>query len=188
MSRKFLVVGLGNIGAEYENTRHNIGFMVLDRLAALHSTEFDHKKHAFTTEIAYKGRTLHLVKPTTYMNLSGKAVNYWLSDLNIPLENLLVIVDDIALPFGNLRMRPKGSAAGHNGLGNIEQTLGGSNYTRLRFGIDNKFYKGRQVEYVLSPFSIEEQNDLPNHIDKAVDMVYSLCLVGVQKTMTQFNE
>ena len=188
MNKKFLIAGLGNIGPEYETTRHNIGFMILDRIAELQSASFEHQRHAFTSTLNLKGRTLHLIKPTTYMNLSGKALNYWLSELKIPLENLLVVVDDIALPFGSLRMRAKGSAAGHNGLTDIENTLGSNQYPRLRFGIDNNFYKGKQADYVLSPFSKEEQKNLPEFIDKAADMIQSFCLSGIQITMTQFND
>ena len=188
MSKKFLIVGLGNIGPEYSHTRHNIGFMVIDRLANLHEAKFEHQRHAFTSSISHKGRVLHLIKPTTYMNLSGKAVNYWLAHLKIPTENLLVIVDDIALPYGKLRMRAKGSAAGHNGLGDIESTLGSNNYPRLKFGIDSNFHKGHQVDYVLSAFSKEEQKNLSIHIEKAIDMIYSFCLSGINPTMTRYND
>src|SRR3954471_22031641 len=146
---KFLIAGLGNIGAEYELTRHNIGFLVLDQLADLHKANFELGRYADKAEVKFKGRTLHLIKPTTFMNLSGKAVSYWLNELKIPKENLLVIVDEIALPFGSLRMRTKGSAAGHNGLKNIEELLGGQDYSRLRVGIGNEFGKGHQVDFVL---------------------------------------
>ena len=188
MEKKFLITGLGNIGAEYEDTRHNIGFMILDKMVGRYSSHFEHKRHTFYSLISHKGRSLHLIKPTTYMNLSGKAVNYWLSELKIPETNLLVIVDDIALPFGKLRMRAKGSAAGHNGMTNIEQMLGTRDYPRLRFGIGDNFYKGRQVEYVLGPFSIEEQKVLPEHIDRAAEMALSFCMNGIARTMTEYND
>jgi len=148
---KYLIAGLGNVGAEYELTRHNIGFLVLDQLAQ--DQKFEQDRHVFKTEIKHKGRSLHLIKPTTYMNLSGKAVSYWLKELKIPKENLLVITDDIAIPFGKIRIRKKGSAGGHNGLKNIEELTGGQDYARLRFGVGDDFSKGRQVDYVLSNFN-----------------------------------
>ncbi|MEO0555416.1 MAG: aminoacyl-tRNA hydrolase [Bacteroidota bacterium] len=185
---KYLIAGLGNIGAEYELTRHNIGFLVLDRLADKQSVKFDHSRLANKAEFKYKGRHIHLIQPTTYMNLSGKAVNFWLKELKIPKENLLVITDDIALPFGKLRMRAKGSAAGHNGLKNIEELTGGQNYSRLKFGIGDNFPKGRQVDYVLSNFSKQEFEALPVSIDKAVDMILAFCSIGITRTMNQFND
>lgn len=185
---KYLIAGLGNIGAEYELTRHNIGFLVLDQLADKLGAQFSMQRLAEKAEARHKGRTLHLIKPTTYMNLSGKAVLYWTNTLKIPKENLLVIVDDVALPFGNLRMRGKGSTAGHNGLRNIEAELGGPDYPRLRFGIGNNFPRGRQVDYVLSRFTQEEFEALPKHIDKAVEMVLSFCTQGLDRTMSQYND
>src|SRR5690606_29337273 len=146
---KYLIVGLGNIGPEYELTRHNVGFLTSDRLADKDKVAWSSDRLAFTAEYKLKGRQIHVIKPTTYMNFSGLAVFYWLKTLKIPQEILLVVVDDVALPFGTLRMREKGSSAGHNGLKNIEEILGGQNYSRLRFGIGNDFPKGRQVEYVL---------------------------------------
>lgn len=184
---KYLIVGLGNIGAEYELTRHNIGFLILDRLAEKQKTSFAPARLGDQTMIKYKSRSIYLVKPSTYMNLSGKAVNYWLNTLKLPKENLLVVVDDIALPFGSLRMRAKGSDAGHNGMKSIEQLTGGNNYPRLRFGIGNDFHPGRQVDYVLSKFSQEEFNLLPVKMDKAIDMILSFCTVGINRTMNQFN-
>lgn len=184
---KFLIAGLGNIGAKYELTRHNIGFLVLDQLADEHKVEFLTDRHAEKGEFKYKGRVVHLIKPTTYMNLSGKAVAYWLQALNIPRENLLVIVDELALPFGTLRMRTKGSAGGHNGLKNIEETLADQAYTRLRFGIGSEFGKGHQVDYVLSNFTQQEFNDLPPLIKKANEMVLSFCTMGAEKTMSLYN-
>lgn len=184
---KYLIVGLGNIGPEYEITRHNIGFLVLDRLADEKGTEYQQNKLAYTTEVKHKGRTLILVKPTTYMNLSGKAVNHYLQLHKIPKENLLVITDDIALPFGKIRLKPRGSAGGHNGLKNIEQLNGGQNYPRLRFGVGDNYAKGRQVDYVLSPFSNEEFNELVSHMDNAIESVYSFCTIGLERTMNTFN-
>jgi len=185
---KYLVAGLGNIGAEYELTRHNIGFLVLDQLADQHKVEFTLQRHAETADFRFKGKTIHLIKPTTYMNLSGKAVAYWLQELKIPKENLLVILDDIALPFGSLRLRPKGSSAGHNGLKNIELVLGGQDYARLRFGVGNGFGKGQQADYVLSNFSKDEFKQLPDLMIKANEMVLSFCTQGVERTMSQYND
>jgi len=185
---KYLIAGLGNIGPEYELTRHNIGFLVLDRLAQAESASFTFNKQAYTAEIKHKGRTLHLIKPTTYMNLSGKAVAYWMQQLKVPRENILVITDDIALPFGKLRMKPKGSSAGHNGLKNIEATLGGQDYPRLRFGIGDNYSKGHQVEYVLNNFSREEMALLPERMDKSIDMILSFAAIGIERTMNFFNE
>lgn len=184
---KYLIAGLGNIGPEYELTRHNIGFLVLDRLAEQQKVSFSLERHAQKSELRYKGRTLHLIKPTTYMNLSGKAVAYWMNELKVPKENLLVIVDDLALPFGTLRMRGKGSAAGHNGLKSIEELTGGQDYPRLRFGIGNEFGKGQQVDFVLSRFSKEEFTELPFAMDKACEMILSFCTAGIANTMSQFN-
>ena len=185
---KFLIAGLGNIGPEYELTRHNIGFLVLDQLADDHKIDFQLGRHAYKAELKYKGKIVHLIKPTTYMNLSGKAVAYWLQELGIPRENLLVIVDDIALPFGSLRLRTKGSSAGHNGLNSIETVLGGQDYSRLRFGIGNEFGKGQQVDYVLSNFSQEEFTKLPEIMKRANEMVISYCTIGAARTMSQYND
>lgn len=185
---KYLIIGLGNIGPEYELTRHNIGFLVLDKLADDHNAKFEHLKLANKTEFKYKGRSIHLIKPTTFMNLSGKAVNYWMQELKVDKENILVIVDDIALPFGNLRMRTKGSSAGHNGLKNIEQLTGGNNYARLKFGVGDDFHKGQQADYVLSNFPKAELDELPFKMDKACDMILSFCTIGAARTMSQFND
>lgn len=184
---KYLIVGLGNIGAEYELTRHNIGFLVLDRLADKEGLKWEHGRLAFTTEYKHKGRSLYLVKPTTYMNLSGKAVNYWLKELKIPIENLLVITDDLALPFGKIRLKGKGSAGGHNGLKNIEALNGGQNYSRLRFGVGDDFHKGHQVDYVLSPFNKQEMEELVPHMDRSIDAVLSFSTIGLERTMNFFN-
>jgi peptidyl-tRNA hydrolase, PTH1 family len=185
---KYLIAGLGNIGPEYELTRHNIGFLVLDQLADQLKTSFEVSRLADKADVKYKGRALHLIKPNTYMNLSGKAVAYWMNELKIPKENILVIVDDLALPFGSLRLRTKGSSAGHNGLKNIELVLGGQDYSRLRFGIGNEFGKGQQVDFVLSNFEQDEFKKLPEVIKKANEMILSFCTAGPAITMTQFND
>lgn len=184
---KYLIAGLGNIGAEYELTRHNIGFLTLDRMAEQEGLNFEHDRHAFVVEYKFKGRTVTLIKPTTYMNLSGKAINYWLQQLKIPVGNLLVVTDDIALPLGKLRMRPKGSDAGHNGLKNIHQMLGSTEYPRLRFGIGDHFHKGHQIEYVLGRFTQQEFEELPFTMDKAIEMIKGFCTIGIEKTMSQYN-
>ena len=185
---KYLIAGLGNPGAKYELTRHNIGFLVLDQLADKHAASFTIDRHAEKAEFKHKGRTIHLIKPTTFMNLSGKAITYWLQELKIEKENLLVVVDEIALPFGSLRLRTKGSSAGHNGLKNIELLLSGQNFSRLRFGVGNEFNKGQQVDYVLSNFSQPEFDALPPIIEKANEMILSFCTIGAERTMNQFND
>jgi peptidyl-tRNA hydrolase, PTH1 family len=185
---KYLIAGLGNPGPKYELTRHNIGFLVLDRLADLQKISFSLERHAEKAELKYKGKQIHLIKPTTFMNLSGKAIAYWLQHLAIPKENLLVVVDDVALPFGSLRMRGQGSAAGHNGLKHIEETLGGRDYARLRFGIGNDYHKGQQVNYVLSNFHQDEFNQLPVYMDKASGMILSFCTIGLERTMSLYND
>lgn len=185
---KYLIAGLGNIGPEYELTRHNIGFLVLDRIADNHKIDFTTQRLADKAELKFKGKQLHLIKPNTFMNLSGKAIAYWLQELKIPKENLLVIVDDLALPFGTLRMRTKGSSAGHNGLKNIELLLAGQEYARLRFGISNEFNKGQQVDYVLSNFTPKEFEELPSLMDKVEEMVKSFCAIGPDRTMNFFNK
>lgn len=185
---KYLIVGLGNPGAEYEDTRHNIGFMVLDELAQKKAARFETARLGEKCLIKHKGRQIHLLKPNTFMNLSGKAVNYWLKELKIERSNLLVIVDDLALDPGKLRMRAKGSAGGHNGLGHIEQVLPGSNYPRLRFGIGSNFSKGKQVDYVLGTFGEEEIPAVEEGIQKAQEMVLAFCTMGINQTMTQFND
>ncbi|QCR25079.1 aminoacyl-tRNA hydrolase [Pontibacter sp. SGAir0037] len=184
---KYLIVGLGNIGPEYAETRHNIGFMVLDYLAQKYDGNFSSDRHAFTAEIKTKGRTFVLVKPTTYMNLSGKAVGHHLSSQKLPVEQLMVITDDIAIPFGKIRIRMKGSAGGHNGLKHIEQTLGHNNYPRMRFGVGDAFSKGKQVDYVLSKFSNDEQIELQTLIEKAAEAVIAFGTIGLERTMNQYN-
>lgn len=184
---KFLIAGLGNIGPEYHETRHNIGFMTVDALAKDNGVFFSDNRYGATAEMKLKGRTLILLKPSTFMNLSGNAIRYWLQKENIPLENLLVIVDDIALPFGTLRLKPKGSDAGHNGLKNIQEILGTQNYNRLRFGIGNDFPRGGQIDYVLGHFTEEQQKEMPLHLERAVEIIKSFCLAGIQNTMNLYN-
>ena len=184
---KYLIVGLGNIGTEYQDTRHNIGFTILDALARASNVFFEDKRYGFVTQVKLKGRTLVLLKPSTFMNLSGHALRYWMQKEKIEIENVLILVDDIALPFGTLRLKPQGSDAGHNGLKNIQDILGHNTYARLRFGIGNNFPKGYQVEYVLGRWDEEEQKLLPERVDKAIEMIKSFCLAGMQLTMTQFN-
>lgn len=185
---KYLIVGLGNIGPEYADTRHNIGFMILDELARKENAKFYHMRLAYYAEVTHKARTLYLIKPTTYMNLSGKAVNHWMKELKIPIENVLIVVDDIALPFGTLRLKPKGSAAGHNGLKHIEATLGSTEYARLRFGVSDNFPKGRQVDYVLDGFDKDELPELPALIDRSIEMIKSFAAIGTELTMTRYNK
>ena len=185
---KYLIVGLGNIGAEYQNTRHNIGFTVLDAFAKASNAFFEDHRYGATCEVRLKGRVLTLLKPSTYMNLSGMAVRYWMNKENIPVERTLIIVDDLALPLGALRMKPSGSDAGHNGLKHIAATLGTQAYPRLRFGIGNDFPKGGQVDFVLGKFSPEEQEKLKERIELAGEMIKSFCLAGINITMNQFNK
>ncbi len=185
---KYLIVGLGNIGHEYENTRHNIGFMILDAFAKASNVVFTDKRYGFVSELRLKNKQLILLKPSTYMNLSGNAIRYWLQKENIPVENLLVIVDDLALPLGSLRLKTKGSDAGHNGLRHIQETLGTQQYNRLRVGIGNEFTQGAQINYVLGKFSPEEEKLLSERIDKSIEIIKSFCLAGVNITMNQFNK
>jgi PTH1 family peptidyl-tRNA hydrolase len=185
---KYLIIGLGNIGPEYVDTRHNIGFMVADAFAKQSHAPFFNMRLAYYTEFKYKSRSIYVIKPTTYMNLSGKAVNYWMQELGIPKENILVLVDDLALPFGTVRLKPKGSPAGHNGLKNIEAMLGTAEYPRLRFGIGDDFPKGRQVDYVLSGFDPEEQKELPALIDRSIEFIESFVTAGTELTMTRLNK
>ncbi|MCS5662891.1 MAG: aminoacyl-tRNA hydrolase [Flavobacteriales bacterium] len=185
--KKFLIIGLGNIGAEYANTRHNVGFKILDALAGASNISFEPNRYADTAKLKIKGRSITLVKPTTYMNLSGKAVNYYLQTEKIDPENILIITDDLALPFGTLRMRTKGSDGGHNGLKHIIQTLNSSQFTRIRFGVGNEFSKGNQVDYVLGEWSSEEEEQLKERIETSIEMVKSFVAIGASQTMTQYN-
>ena len=187
MSKKFLIVGLGNIGTEYVRTRHNIGFKVLNHLAKQKEIEFETRKLGALATYKFKGRTFLLLKPNTYMNLSGKAVKYWLDKANISLENLLVVTDDLNLPFGTLRLKTKGSNGGHNGLKDIQDKLNTINYNRLRFGISNEFSKGRQVDYVLGEWTNEESEKLDERLEQASKMLISFAMSGVNHTMNQFN-
>ena len=185
---KYLIVGLGNIGAEYADTRHNAGFDVLDALAGASNISFAAARYGAVAELKYKGRTLVLLKPSTYMNLSGKAVRYWMDAEKIAPENLLVISDDIALPFGTLRLRPKGSAGGHNGLKNIAELLGTEEYARMRFGVGGDFPKGHQVEYVLGEWTDEERQAMPERLKVFVDAIRSFATQGCAMTMNFFNK
>ena len=185
--KKFLIVGLGNVGQDYIQTRHNIGFEVLDQLAKKEDLTFETKKLGDTAVYKLKGRSFLLLKPSTYMNLSGKSVKYWLDKEKIPVENLLVITDDLNLTFGTLRLKTKGSDGGHNGLKDIQNTLQSSKYNRLRFGIGNEFGKGKQVNFVLGKWSDAESQQLTERLDKCVDMIKSFGLSGVSITMNQFN-
>lgn len=184
----FLILALGNIGPEYADTRHNIGFMVADYLATkFDAPRFEIGRHAFVTELRHKGHKFVLVKPTTYMNLSGKAAAHYLSSLKIPVDDMLVVTDDLALPFGKLRLKGQGSAGGHNGLKSIQETLGTDKYARLRFGVDANFAKGRQVDYVLNPFSADEQIELSTRIEKAADAVLAFGALGLERAMNVVN-
>ena len=185
---KFLIAGLGNIGDEYENTRHNIGFKVLDFIAKENSIKFTTDRLASVAEFKFKGRTLILIKPSTYMNLSGKAVNYWMQAEKITVENLLVVTDDLAFPFGTVRLKGKGSDGGHNGLKNIQETLNTVEYARLRFGVGNEFSKGKQVDYVLGKWTAEEETALEPRIKMAADMIKGFATIGLQLTMTNYNK
>lgn len=184
---KYLIAGLGNIGPEYHETRHNIGFMAVDALAEKVGATFVDGRYGFTTRFSLKGRQIVLLKPSTYMNLSGNAVRYWLQKENIPLDNLLVVVDDLSLAFGTLRLKGKGSDGGHNGLKHIAATLGTQEYARLRFGIGNDFPRGGQIDYVLGPFTDEEYKLMPERLEMAGEIIQSFCLAGLEITMNQFN-
>jgi peptidyl-tRNA hydrolase, PTH1 family len=185
---KYLIVGLGNIGEEYKDTRHNIGFTVLDALAAASNTSFTDKRYGAVGRLKYKGRELILLKPSTYMNLSGNAVKYWLQKENIPIENLLVISDDIALPPGSIRMRPKGSDGGHNGLSHISNILSTTEYPRIRIGIGNIFRSGQQRDYVLGKWSTDEIKFMQERISIVAEMIRSFAFAGLELTMTAFNK
>jgi PTH1 family peptidyl-tRNA hydrolase len=185
--KKFLIVGLGNIGAEYTNTRHNIGFKILDHLAKKEAIAFNTAKLGDKAIYKLKGRTFILLKPSTYMNLSGKAIKHWMDKENIPLDNLLVITDDLNLSFGSLRIKMKGSAGGHNGLKDTQDKLQTTAYNRFRFGISDEFAKGRQVDYVLGEWTDIENAELPERLDKCVEAIKSFGLAGINNTMNNFN-
>ena len=184
---KYLIAGLGNIGDGYARTRHNIGFMMLDRLAAEEKLIFADKRYGCVAEYKYKGRIFVLLKPSTYMNLSGRAVNYWLQKEKVELDHLLVLVDDIALPFGTVRLKGKGSDGGHNGLRNINDVMGSQDYARLRFGVGSDFAQGRQIDYVLGEWTEEEKKALPDRLNLTVDMIRSFGTNGLERTMNFFN-
>lgn len=185
--KKFLIVGLGNIGAEYVNTRHNIGFKIVDFFAKKENLTFETVKLGSLAEYKFKGRTFLLLKPNTYMNLSGKSVKYWIDKESIPLENVLVITDDLNLAFGTIRIKPKGSDGGHNGLKSIHQVLNTTDYTRFRFGISDEFKKGKQVDYVLGEWDEAEKAKLPERLELASEIIKSFGTAGLENTMTTFN-
>ncbi len=184
---KYLIVGLGNIGKDYEHTRHNIGFDIMDALVNDLKGSFALDRLAMYSKVSFKGRQLHVIKPTTYVNLSGKAIKYWMNELKIDIENIFVVLDDLALPYGTLRVRGKGSDAGHNGLKSIQEELGRNDYARLRFGIGSNFGVGKQVDFVLGKWSAEEQQILQQKIDTSVEIVKSFCTMGLNNTMNAFN-
>lgn len=184
---KYLIFGLGNIGAEYENTRHNIGFLTLDALAKASNVSFSTQRYGDVAEIKHKGRKLILVKPSTYMNLSGKCVKYWMDKEKVNQVNIMIVTDDLALPFGKLRMKKKGSDGGHNGLKSIIEHLGNNSFPRLRFGIGDEFAKGKQVNYVLGEWNDQEKQTLNERIDLACQMILSYASIGIEQTMSSFN-
>ncbi len=185
---KYLIAGLGNLGAEYHETRHNIGFKILDALAEASNISFTDKRYGLISEYKFKNRTFILLKPSTFMNRSGLAINYWLKKAKLLPDKLLVIVDDIALPFGTIRIRPKGGDGGHNGLTSISQILGTTEYPRLRFGIGDDFHNGQQLNYVLSEWTIEEKKLLPEKINECIEIIKSFGTIGTDLTMNMFNK
>ncbi|MDO5394904.1 MAG: aminoacyl-tRNA hydrolase [Bacteroidales bacterium] len=185
---KYLIVGLGNIGDEYRNTRHNIGFKILDAFAEASNISFETARYGDVARCRLKNKQLVLLKPSTYMNLSGNAVRYWKEKEGIEIENILVVVDDLALPFGAIRIKGSGSDAGHNGLKNIAELLGTQNYPRLRFGIGNDFPRGTQIDYVLGNFTLDERQKLTVRIDVAVEAIKEFVLAGIQRAMCNFNK
>lgn len=184
---KYLIVGLGNPGSKYANTRHNIGFKVVESFAKEQNGEFTEEKLAEVSKVKFKGRVIVLIKPTTFMNLSGKAVNYWMQQEKIPQENVLVITDDIALPFGKLRMKGKGSDGGHNGLKDIQATLNSTEYARLRFGVGSEFNPGKQSNYVLGEWHTQEEAALGERITVAKEFIKGFTSIGLQRTMSNWN-
>lgn len=187
LTMKYLIVGLGNPGSEYAATRHNVGFDVLNAFAETEKLSWEEVRHGHKTIFSCKGRQVVLLKPNTFMNLSGKALNYWMQQEKIPIENVLVVVDDLALPLGALRVKPKGGDAGHNGLKNIQEVLGRNDYARLRFGIGSDFPRGRQVDYVLGKWSEGDKADLALRIPTAIEIIKSFALAGLQTTMNAYN-
>jgi peptidyl-tRNA hydrolase, PTH1 family len=184
---KYLIVGLGNVGDKYKGTRHNIGFDVVDAIAKEKSLTWEQKKHAFVTDFKLKSHQVYLLKPTTFMNLSGKAVRYYLQEFNISIENLLIVVDDLALPIAKLRIKPKGSDAGHNGLKSLQELLGTQDYARLKFGIGNDYPKGKQADFVLSGFDKNERIDIDLSIEQAKEVIYLFASIGIEKAMNVCN-
>jgi peptidyl-tRNA hydrolase, PTH1 family len=184
---KFLIVGLGNIGSEYANTRHNIGFDVVHAFVKKHGGDFRVDRLAYVANVKWKGKSIVCICPTTYMNLSGKAFKYWMDKENIPLENTLTVVDEVALPLDKIRLRPSGSAGGHNGLKDIQNTLGTDNYPKLRFGIGNNYPKGMQADFVLGKWLKAEEPTVLHKIDKCIDIIESFITTGIERTMTTFN-
>ena len=183
----YLIVGLGNIGVEYANTRHNMGFMVLDAWAQASNILFESGRYGYTATVSFKGRKFTLLKPSTYMNLSGKAVRYWVNELKIPLDNLLVISDDLNIPFGTVRLRKSGSAGGHNGLTNINELLGTQEYARVRMGIGNDFGRGHQIDYVLGELSDEEKEQMPELCKKVIEGIKAFATIGPDRAMNVLN-
>ncbi len=183
----YLIVGLGNIGVEYANTRHNMGFMVLDAWAQASNIVFESGRYGSTATVSFKGRKFTLLKPSTYMNLSGKAVRYWMNELKIPVENLMVISDDLNIPFGTLRLRKNGSAGGHNGLTNINELIGTQDYARIRVGIGNEFGRGQQVDYVLGRLSDEEMEIMPEVSKKVIEGIKAWATIGPDRAMNVVN-
>ncbi|MBL4654768.1 MAG: aminoacyl-tRNA hydrolase [Bacteroidia bacterium] len=184
---KYLVTALGNPGIEYVKTRHNIGFLIADAMADKYDVQFEQARHSYKTLIKYKGKQLHVIKPTTYMNLSGKAINYWLQQLKIPLSNLIVILDDLSLPLGKIRVRSKGGDGGHNGLKSIAQYLGADKYARMRFGIGDEFGRGQQVDHVLGEWTDEEYETVQSKLNIAIEIVENFVTNGVDSTMNKYN-
>jgi PTH1 family peptidyl-tRNA hydrolase len=185
---KYLIVGLGNIGNEYENTRHNIGFTILDAFAKASNISFSEFRYGYKAELKHASRTLILLKPNTFMNLSGRSVQYWMQKEKIPLENVLILVDDLALPLGKIRLRSKGGDAGHNGLKSIQEILCTTEYSRLRFGIGDDFQRGRQVDFVLGKWPLQEEEVVNTKLEKCFDIVKSFATIGIELTMTKFNK
>lgn len=185
---KYLIVGLGNIGPEYTNTRHNIGFMMIDAFAQSVNAEWQDKRYGFVAKCRVKSAEMVLLKPSTFMNLSGNAVRYWLQQEKIPVENMLVLVDDLNLPFGTIRLRKQGSNGGHNGLGNIQSVLGTDGYSRVRFGIGNEYTRGAQVNFVLGRWTADEEQQLDERLKITSELIPSFCLQGVDRTMNIFNK
>jgi len=183
----YLVIGLGNIGVEYEKTRHNMGFMVLDAWAQASNISFQAGRYGSTAEVSFKGRKFTLLKPSTYMNLSGKAVRYWMNELNVPVENIVVICDDLNLPFGTLRMRKNGSSGGHNGLNNINELIGTQEYTRIRMGIGNDYLKGQQIDFVLGKLTDEELAQMEDLSKKVIGACKNFAFIGPDKAMSALN-